>query len=86
MRDWPKAKWQTMACINYIVGVLDTLRTLRLLCDPNGANESRQNQYIIGDMVISMAIKYLNDHPNARNLQAASVLGKMYIEAFPCPN
>jgi hypothetical protein len=71
--------------MHYILGVLDTLRAMQAICDPSYA-PSTQGRYINGSALLGMAIKYLNEHPNEKDIVAAAALGRMYIQAFPCPD
>ena len=73
-------------CEAYIVGVADTLAWLKTglrasieksvkYCPPKGA-ESHQ--------LTSVAVNYLRDHPEKRDLAAASLVANALAKGFPC--
>ena len=47
-----------------------------LVCEPSG---------VTGDQLIAIAKKYLTDHPEELQKQAASLIITAVSDAFPCP-
>jgi len=68
--------------MGYIFGSLDMARGLNkmlkgdMVCEPSG---------VTGDQLVTMAVKYLSDHPEELHYSAASLILDIYTRAFPCP-
>lgn len=79
--DFPEGTQARVMCLGYISGTIDTIRgfdktlKLRLVCEPRG---------VTGEQLISMIIKYLQDHPEKLHFVASSLIWEMMTKAFPC--
>lgn len=72
MSNQPASK---AACLNYVLGVADTLGATRNACLPPDVTE---------DTIREIVIKYLRDNPESRHVGAASQVGISLMAAFPC--
>jgi hypothetical protein len=60
-------------CSSYMMGVVDTLVALRMICQPD---------HVTAEQNTDIVIKYLREHPEIRHYTGAMV--QALLNAFPC--
>jgi len=66
---------QNIFCLAYVAGIFDALESLRMTCRPNEVTMGQAQ-----DMIAN----YLRDHPEARHVAAADIVGSVLLKTFPC--
>jgi hypothetical protein len=64
-------------CGGATTGYFDMLQTMGETC--------AAGSYLTREQIADVVLKYLRDHPEARNRSAASQARAALIQAFPCP-
>ncbi|MFK4794650.1 Rap1a/Tai family immunity protein [Sphingobium sp. ZW T5_29] len=69
-------------CMAYVSGAFDAILLARQV---NGKPDCTPDGLTVGQMR-DVALKYMRDHPENRNLSAAGIVLLSIMDAWPCPN